>query len=176
LLDSKHLDRISGRCNSKHRDDRWDALGHAWGLISGVCGDFQHFFAGSVKDAGYTVGASNGKGEDYGPETAIIPSLATRALCARGDRPDDRHPSRWMVRLVASPEAQLQAAQIELRRTNNTMAVVLKQIESAENLIAEFQDMMTRFAMTLHGDTKKTALLMEKRCQDWRIAQQRIQL
>jgi hypothetical protein len=81
-----------------------------------------------------------------------------------------------MARLVASPEAQLQAAQIELRRTNNTMAVVMKQIESAEDLIAEFQDMMSRFVMTLHGDTKKAALLMEKRCQDWRTTQQRIQL
>jgi aspartate ammonia-lyase len=77
---------------------------------------------------------------------------------------------------MASVEAQLQAAQIELRRTNNTMAVVLLQVGKADDLIAEFQDMMNRFAMTLHGDIKKTALLMEKRCQDWRTAQQRIQL
>ena len=77
---------------------------------------------------------------------------------------------------MASIEAQLQATQVELRRTNNTQAVVLKQLEKAETLIAEFQDMMARFGMTLHGDTKKAALLMEKRCQDWRTAQQRIQL
>ena len=77
---------------------------------------------------------------------------------------------------MASIEARLQHALDELRRANNTMAVVLLQVEKADSLIAEFQDMMNRFVMSLHGDTKKAALLMEKRCQDWRTAQQRIQL
>ena len=60
--------------------------------------------------------------------------------------------------------------------TKNSMAVVRLQVEKADELIADFQDMMNRFVMTLHGDTKKVALIMEKRCQDWRTAQQRIQL
>ena len=146
-----------------------------WGMW-GLRVDFCHKKPLLPFSAGYTVGASNGKGEDHDAETATIPSLATDPLRARGDTPAHRSPHRWVARLVASIEARLQHALDELRRTNNTMAVVLLQVGKADELIGEFQDMMNRFVMSLHGDTKKAALIMEKRCQDWRTTQQRIQL
>lgn len=77
---------------------------------------------------------------------------------------------------MASVEAQLQAALADLRRVNGTLTVLLKERTNEGNIVSDVQDVLNHLAAFLHGDAKKEALRMEKRCQDWRTRQDRITL
>lgn len=78
---------------------------------------------------------------------------------------------------MSSIEARLQAAQVELRRMNGTMAVLLKQLESAETLLARVQEMMALLGgESLPDGLRKAAVVMERLCQDWRQRQEGITL
>jgi hypothetical protein len=77
---------------------------------------------------------------------------------------------------MASVEARLQVALDELRRVNGTVAVLLKERDREENIVSDVQDVLNYLLDHLHGDAKKEALRMEKRCQEWRTRQDRINL
>ena len=77
---------------------------------------------------------------------------------------------------MSSIEARLQSALILLRQEAGTLAVLKKERESAATLIADAQDLFNDLIQRLVGEDKKSVLLMEKRCADWQIRQDRINL
>ncbi len=77
---------------------------------------------------------------------------------------------------MASIEALLQAALTDLRRVKGTVSVLMLEREKSSGLLSDVQDCLNLTIAFLHGDTKKRVIAMEKRVQDWRIRQDRINL
>lgn len=77
---------------------------------------------------------------------------------------------------MASVEAQLQKALIELRRVNGTLDVLKLERDGVSTLLADVQEYLTLATNMLYNVSKKDTLALEKRIQDWRIKQGRISL
>lgn len=75
---------------------------------------------------------------------------------------------------MASIEAQLHHALIELRQVKGTVAVLKLSRGQAQTLLADIQDALTHVTSFLSGDAKKEAFRIAKLCEDWRIADDRI--
>lgn len=76
---------------------------------------------------------------------------------------------------MASIEARLQVALDELRRVNGTVAVLLKQKDSARDLIEEVQHVLSLIGSAVIGDEARKAIaVLDKHCMDWRRRQDAI--
>lgn len=75
---------------------------------------------------------------------------------------------------MASIEAQLHHALIELRQVKGTVAVLKLSRERAQTLLADIQDVLNHVTSFLSGDAKKEALRIAKLCEDWRTSDNRI--
>lgn len=73
---------------------------------------------------------------------------------------------------MASIEARLQAALIELRKANGTVALLLKQNDSAKDLVEEVQHVLALITQAVPGSTVlKEIAVLDKACMDWRRRQ-----
>jgi hypothetical protein len=77
---------------------------------------------------------------------------------------------------MASIEARLQQALIDLRRANGTVDVLKNERNGVSELLSEVQDYLNLATSLLSGDAKKQTLALEQRIMDWRTKQGRISL